>query len=119
MSDRRYNVQENDSDFITNHWLIFVIGCATIYICRKYFNGLVLNKGIGISHAVSRRRRILRDPVSRRPPPLITQINHNDNSTSIHQRKVRIIIIYILWVLTDNKFGNMCLCTVATKNTTC
>lgn len=93
MNDRRYIVQENDNDFISTHWFLFIITCATVYIGRKYFAGLVLNKGIGISHAVSRRRRILRDPVSRRPPPLINHIHLNNDASSniLHHRKVFLV----------------------------
>lgn len=89
--NRRYGVQEtnDNNEFITQNWLLFIIGCVTVYVCRKYFCGLVINRtGIsGISHAVSRRRRILRDPTTRRPPPLILHLNDHV-STVNHHRKV-------------------------------
>lgn len=78
----KYTFHENESDFLATHWVLIVICAATIYIGRKYFAGLLIPKGIGISHAVSRRRRILRDPLSRRPPPIITYVRLNNDSSS-------------------------------------
>lgn len=98
--DRRYAYdqhQQRDAgggvEMVAQQWLVLVIGVVTVYVGRKYLAGLVLNKGIGISHAVSRRRRILRDPTARRPPPLIisphhTIITHSDVPSIVGRSKV-------------------------------
>lgn len=114
----KYSFHENDSDFLTAHWILIVICAATIYVGRRYFAGLVITKGIGIPHAVSRRRRILRDPVSRRPPPLLTYVRFNNDvcsrSNADHARKVTELFFirnYPKILTVDNK----AVCVVATR----
>lgn len=59
---------ENDSGPFVVFFLPAVVGCLTILLARRWANSQVSNTS---STAVSRRRKIIKDPLIKRPLPPI------------------------------------------------
>lgn len=81
---------ENESGPFVVFFLPAIVGCLTILLARRWANSQVSNTS---STAVSRRRKIIKDPLIKRPlPPIACKMVHPGakKATGTNNKKVNV-----------------------------